>query len=143
MKNWLVLANASRARVIEPGEAAGTWNVVADLVHPASRQKSSDLGDDRPGHVEGTGHGLGSASYQPRSDPHTHEHDRFAQELAALLDDGVAAGRCAGFVLCASNPFLGHVKAHLSERAGKALLRAVPSDYTTLGDAEAAQRLGV
>jgi len=41
----------------------------------------------------------------------------------------------------ASNPFLGHVKQHLSQQAHKALLRTVAADYTTLDDRELAQRL--
>ena len=142
MKNWLVLANASRARVLELRDGGG-WTHVADLTHTASRIKGSDLGDDRPGHVEGTGHGLGSASYQPRTDPHTHEHDRFAREVADVLNRGVAQQRCAGIVLCASNPFLGLVKAHLHLRAANALVRAVPSDYTSLSDEEAARQVGL
>jgi protein required for attachment to host cells len=141
MKNWLVVANASRARVLEEGASPGTYSHAADLVHPGSRQKGVALGTDRPGHVEGTGHGLGSAAYQPRSEPHHHEHERFAQELAALLNAGVADGRCAGLVLCASNPFLGLLKAHLSEHAREAVLRTVPSDYTALRDDQLAERL--
>lgn len=141
MKNWLVVANASRARVLEEAGTAGAYAHVADLVHPDSRRKGVELGTDRPGHVEGTGHGLGSAAYQPRSEPHRQEHDRFAQELAALLNAGVADGRCAGLVLCASNPFLGLLKGHLSARAHEAVLRSVPSDYTGLRDDELAERL--
>lgn len=141
MKNWLVVANAGSARVLEEGAKRGGYTHVADLVHPASRQKGVELGTDRPGHVEGTGHGLGSAAYMPRSDPHRHEHDRFAQEVAALLNSAVADGRCAGLVLCASNPFLGLLKAHLSEHAREAVLRSVPSDYTSLRDDELADRL--
>lgn len=141
MKNWLVVANAARARVLEEGAEPGAYVHVADLVHPDSRRKGVELGTDRPGHVEGTGHGLGSSAYQPRSDPHRHEHDRFAQEVAALLSAGVADGRCAGLVLCASNPFLGLLKAHLSDHAREAVLRTVPSDYTGLRDDQLAERL--
>jgi protein required for attachment to host cells len=114
---------------------------VADLVHPGSRQKGSELDDDRPGHVVRTGHGLGSSSYVPHTDPREREHDRFAREVAATLNAGIAAGRCAGLVLVASNPFLGQVKEHLSEQARKALLRSVASDYTALRESELAQRL--
>ena len=63
------------------------------------------------------------------------------RKLAAVLDAGVASGECAGFVLVASNPFLGQLKAHLGERSRKAILRTVPSDYTRLRDDELAQRL--
>lgn len=145
-RNWIVVANASRARVLEEADRRGQYTHVADLVHPQSRQKGVELanahGGDRPGHVEGQGHGLGSAAYLPRTDPREREHDRFAREVAAALNDGVAAGRCAGIVLVASDPFLGQVKAHLDAQATKALLRTVASDYTTLRDDELAQRMG-
>lgn len=144
MKNWLVVANSARARVLEESEnvgAAGAYTHVADLLHPQSRQKGIELADDRAGHVEGTGHGPGSTEYL-RTNVRDREHERFAQELAAMLNAGVAAGRCAGLVLVSSNPFLGHLKAELSEPARKLVLRTLPSDYTALSDAELAQRLG-
>ncbi len=141
MKNWLVVANSARARVLEETGEPGSYTHVADLVHPESRQKGSELGDDRPGHIQSGPHGTGSSEYQPRTGVHLREQEHFAQELAERLNAGVAAGQCAGLVLVASNPFLGHLKSRLSESARKAVLRTVPSDYTTLGDAELAQRL--
>lgn len=142
MKNWLVVANASRARVLEASDRGGAYAHVADLVHPESRQKGSALGGDRPGHVPGPGPGgIGSASLDSRTDPREREHDHFARELAALLDQGIAAGRCAGLVLVASNPFLGHLKQHLGGQAQKAVLRTVAADYTALTERELAQRL--
>jgi protein required for attachment to host cells len=141
MKNWLVVANASRARVLEESGAPGTFVHVADLLHPESRQKGTDLGGDRPGHVDRIGHGLSSGAYAPHTDPREREHDHFAREVATLLDDGIASGRCAGLLLVASNPFLGHLKAHLGEQARKAIVRTVSKDYTTLRDDELAERL--
>jgi protein required for attachment to host cells len=139
--NWLVICNAARARVLEESEHPGRWDHVADLVHPQSRMKGVELGGDRPGHVEGTGHGLGSAAYQPRTDPREREHDRFAREVARVVNDGVAQGRCAGLTLVASDPFLGQLKSHLHVQASKLLLRTVASDFTTLSDAEVLRRL--
>lgn len=140
MKNWWVVANAARARILE-AEGEGFVHV-HDLVHPRSRQKGAELASDRPGHVPGKQpHGIGSSALDPRHDPREREHDQFAREVAAALNDGVAAGRCAGIVLVASNPFLGLVKQHLGEQATKALLRTVAADYTTLDDRELAQRL--
>jgi protein required for attachment to host cells len=142
MKNWLVIANASRARVLEESGKSGVYAHVADLVHAQSRQKGAALAGDRPGHVPGvSAHGTGSSAYDPRTSPREREHDRFAHEVAAVLNDGVAAGRCAGIVLVSSNPFLGHLKEHLTEQSHKMLLRSVVADYTTLSDRELAQRL--
>ncbi len=145
MKNWLVIANAARARVLEePGVQRGRQHAyahVADLVHPQSRQKGHDLADERPGHVQRLGFGLSGTAYAAHTDPREREHDRFAREVAQLLDDGVAAGRCAGLVLVASSPFLGHLKAHLGAQSKKAVLRTVDADYTALDDRELARRL--
>jgi protein required for attachment to host cells len=140
MKNWLVVANSARARVLEETDKPGVYRHVADLVHPESRQKGVDLAADGPGHyVEATG--TGSSAYQPRTDVREREHDRFAQEVAALLNKGVASSQCAGLILVASNPFLGELKGHLGTQATKAVLHTVPSDYTTLRDEEIAHRL--
>jgi len=141
MKNWLVVANGARARVMEQSEDAGGLVHVADLVHPASRQKGSELDFDRPGHVTSGAHGAGSAEYRPRAEPHERELGHFAREIARLVDEGIAQGRCAGLVLVASNPFLGHLRAELGERARERVLRSVAHDYTALGDAELLQRL--
>lgn len=141
MKNWLVVANAARARVLEETAQPGAYVPVADLVHTRSRQKGAALAHDRPGQVKGIGHGLGNASYIPPTDPRERERDRFAREVAQVLNQGVAAHRCAGLVLVASSPFLGHVKAHLDAQAARALLRTVDADYTQLANSEIALRL--
>lgn len=143
-RNWVVIANAARARVLEETDRPGRYASVADMVHPQSRQKGIDIaqvhGGDRAGHAEGMRQGLGTA-YLPRTDPRHREHDRFAREVSTALNQGVAAGRCAGIVLVASDPFLGQVKAHLNVQARKLLLRTVASDYTTLSERELTKRL--
>jgi protein required for attachment to host cells len=144
-RNWIVVGNASRAMVLEERDEPGRLAHVADLVHPESRLKGVELGalgsGDRAGHVEGVGHGLGSAAYLPRTDPRRREHDRFAREVAHAVNKGVAQGRCRGITLVASDPFLGQVKSHLDAQARKALLRTVASDYTALREDELLRRL--
>jgi protein required for attachment to host cells len=103
--------------------------------------RASNWAATGPATCEGTGHGLGSVAYLPRTDPREREHERFAAELAHTIDEAVAAGRCAGIVLVASNPFLGAVKSHLSPQSRKALLRTVAADYTSLDEKELARRL--
>jgi protein required for attachment to host cells len=142
MKNWFVIANAARARVLEEGDKPGHFVHVADLVHPEGRQKGIELTNDRPGHAHAEGRAGAGTSYAPHTDPREREHDRFAHQLARQLDEGVAAHRCAGLVLVASSPFLGHLKAHLGKQATKAILRTVDADYTALDEHELVQRLG-
>jgi protein required for attachment to host cells len=141
MKNWWVVANAARARILEETDRPGVYAHRAEFVHPSSRLKGIELGSEAPGHGQGGGHGPGSGAYAPHSDVREREHDRFAQQMAARLNEGIAAGQCAGLVLVASNPFLGLLKAHLSPQAHKAILRTVPNDFTALPDDELARRL--
>lgn len=141
MKNWLVVANAARARVLEMSDNGDSYVHVADLVHPESRQKAAELGGEKAGHITSGKHGTGSAEYRPRTDIHEREHEHFARELAHVLNAGLATGRCAGLVLVASNPFLGELKEHLDTQARQRVLRTVPSDYTSLDERELAQRL--
>ena len=140
MKNWLVVANGARARVLEEGDTGG-YVQVADLAHPQSRLKGTELDADRPGHVTSGTHGTGSSEYRPRTEPHERELEHFAAEIAQLLDAGVADGRCAGLIVVASNPVLGHLKGRLGRQARECILRSVAHDYTTLPDDELAQRL--
>jgi protein required for attachment to host cells len=142
-RNWLVVANSARARVLEETDGSDRYTHVADLVHPQSRLKGDQLAGDRPGHVhvEGKGHGLGSTSYVPRTDPRQREHDRFAREVASAVNDGIAQGRCAGVTLVASDPFLGLVRSHLNAQSRKAVLRILSSDFTTLPEDELARRI--
>lgn len=126
---WILIANASTARCFEQ-DADGTLRLLASFAHPDSRKPGSTLGSDRPGHIEGVGHGLGSASYQPRIDPKTWEHEKFAQELAAYLNSAVAAHKYERVFVIASNPFLGQVKAHLDAQASKRLAGGVAADLT-------------
>lgn len=140
-KNWLIVANAARARVFEDDADGGKLTTLADLVHTASRQKGIELAGDRAGHLEGQGHGLGSSSYAPRMEVREREHEHFAREVATMLNEAIAAGRCGGLVLVASNPFLGHLKSHLGTQATRALLRTVAADYTTLREDEIVRRV--
>jgi protein required for attachment to host cells len=127
---WILIANASTARSFEKG-ADGKLTLLESFSHPDSRKPGSTLGSDRPGHIEGEGHGLGSASYQPRVDPKSWEHEKFAQELAAYLNAAVAAHKCDRVFVIASNPFLGQIKAHLDAQATKRLASGIAADLTS------------
>ena len=52
---WLLIANASRARIFEwlKGQG-GHLREVADFAHPQSRMKGSELSSDRAGHAQRT-----------------------------------------------------------------------------------------
>jgi protein required for attachment to host cells len=126
---WILIANASTARCFAQG-IDGKLTLLQSFAHPDSRRKGSELGSERPG-LENMGNGLGSASYQPRVDPKSWEHEKFSQELAGNLNAAVAAHRCDRIFVIASNPFLGQIKAHLDVQTTKRLAGGIAADLTT------------
>jgi protein required for attachment to host cells len=139
---WYVVANASRARLLERTPGEDDWADVVDLVHAESRRPSASLARDRPGHVAGTGPASGGYTFQPRTDPRQHEHARFARQIADAVDAAVSDGRCGRLVLVASSPFLGVLDAQLDPRTRKAVHARVAHDWTMLPDAELVAKLG-
>jgi protein required for attachment to host cells len=128
--DWILIANASTARCFEKA-GDGKLVLLDSFAHPDSRKPGSTLGSGRPGHIEGVGHGLGSASYQPRVDPKSWEHEKFAKELAAYLNTAVAAHKFERVFVIASNPFLGQIKSHLDVQAVKRLAGGIAADLTS------------
>ena len=139
-RQWILLANASHARLLSRDSAADPLVPLATMEHPESRLKGSELADDRPGH-EDTDNSSGGNRFEPRSDVRRKEHQRFAREIAHRLDAGLAAGEFGALWLFASSPFLGELKAQLSDAVNKRVQHALDSDLTALGLAEIEQRL--
>ena len=139
-RDWYVIANASRARLLERTAGQDDWGDAADLVHPQSRGSGTSLADDRPGHIAGGRNGPGS-TFAPRTDPRRHEHERFAKEIAGLVDAAIADGRCGALVLIAADRFMGVLEAQLGERSREAVRARIGHDWTLLPDAELVRRL--
>ncbi|HEX7438733.1 MAG TPA: host attachment protein [Caldimonas sp.] len=137
---WILVANASHARLFRRASPTDPLIPLATLEHAESRLKASQLADDRPGH-EATDNSSGGNSFAPHSDVRRKEHQRFAREICQRLDAGLAAGEFDALWLFASNPFLGELKAQLSDAVDKHVHVALDSDLTALGLAEIEQRL--
>ena len=137
---WILVANASHARLFSRDSPTDPLVPQATLEHPESRLKGSQLADDRPGH-EATDNSSGGNRYEPRSDVRRKEHQRFAREIAERLETGLAAGEFSTLWLFASSPFLGELKAQLSDTVDKRVQLALDTDLTSFGLAEIEQRL--
>ena len=136
----IVVANASRARLFRRDSPTDPLVAMTTMEHPESRLKGSELADDRPGH-EATDHSSGGNRFEPRSDVRRKEHQRFAREIGQRLDAGLAANEFSSLWLFASSPFLGELKAQLSDAVDKRIHLALDTDLTSFGLAEIEQRL--
>lgn len=133
---WIVVANASLARLYFNNGPKKGLQLFKELNHPESRKKASDLVSDRPGHSPGSGNGQGA--FVPATDPKQHEAERFALELSKELEHGRAANHYERLIMVASSPFIGvlnqrlsgHVRSLVSETIEKDYTRATPRELT-------------
>ncbi len=142
-KRWVVLANASVARIFSLDANGKLLSELEYLVHPESRSKASELVADQAGHAQHQhggkdGHGV---ALQTHVDPKRHQHQLFARQLAEHLEHAVEHGQCSSWTLLASDAFLGELRAQLKPAAARALERSLAHDYTALGGAELQRRL--
>ena len=127
--HWILIADASRARILSADELFGDLAVVAELVHPASRLHSSELMSDAPGRVRTYAGGAGTA-LDPHSDAAENEHAAFSREVARALLEGLDAASYQQLVIAAPPRFLGYLRDDLSPRVAAKVTVEINHDYT-------------
>jgi protein required for attachment to host cells len=135
---WVLVANAARARCYERDPDNGAMRELQGFIHPASQLKGHDLGSDRPGLAH---KGIASTQFAPPTDLHEKEHAQFARELSQFLEQAVLAHRFDRLTLLASNPFLGELKAQLGPGSLRALDAGIPLDLTAFGGRDLEHRV--
>jgi protein required for attachment to host cells len=143
MRTWIVVCDASRARLFSKGEDSGAWVAFEELTHPASRAKGIDLVSDRSGRVQQSQAKVMRPGMDPRTDPRTVESERFAAEIATLLDRAHANQAFERLVIVAPARFLGQLRAELSDRLRKAVYATLEKDYTQLDARTISDRVDV
>lgn len=137
---WILVANASVARLFKRGSVAEPLLPVATMTHAQSRLKAAELSPDRPGR-EANDNSSGANRFEPRTDVRRKEHQHFAHEISERLEKALAAGEFDSLLILASNPFLGELRAALSEAVEKRVKVSLDSDFTAYDLAEIEARL--
>lgn len=131
MSTWILVANATTARLYARDALNQGLTEIRTLVHPEGRLKNAELSSDRAGHMQSSGDGHGAR--QPRSEPKQNEAAYFARDLAQLLLRGRTAGDCQKIMLVAPAAFLGLIKAALDGPTAKLVTAHFEKDYTQVG----------
>ena len=125
---WFLVANAARARLLSRAKNE-PLRLVHAFGHVESRMKSSELGDDRSGRQMLDG-AFGGSAFERRTDLHTKERHRFAQELGQFIEHEARANRFSRFCVFAPSPFLGELKQELGASTVQRLAAAEDIDLT-------------
>lgn len=130
MTVWVVGADSARARIYNAA-SGGKLTELRDLLHPQSRTRPEDLVSDRPGRrANSLGRGLHGVGGEHDA-PHKEEADRFARELANVLDEAARKGRYERLHVIAAPSFLGLLRKHLSNETRKRVASEVTANIAT------------
>jgi protein required for attachment to host cells len=137
MKQWVLVADASRARIFSIPENNKPhkplpWVLEKEFDHPEGRARATDLTTDVPGRVKQSfGAGSRPAMEEP-TDPKEVEAQAFARKLTESLEQGLNHNRFERLTLVAPPHFLGLLRSTVNEQVSKRVHQSVNKDLTLL-----------
>jgi protein required for attachment to host cells len=127
MKMWIIIADASRARLFSIPPHRRSLDPVRTLENPLGRAHSHELGGDVPGRLHKGMTGIGSA-FQPHTDQHAAEVRHFVQELVDVLQAAFDKRQYDELAIAAPARLLGQLRAALGPQLKKCLKASVARD---------------
>ena len=138
---WIAVCDGARARIFTHAGPGTGLVPVEEAEHPASRARSRDLGSDRPGRSFDFPPTGARHSMAPRADWHNFEKDKFAHEIAVILDTAASAKRFDKLVLVAPPRVLGELRKTLGTAAHERVIGEVDKDLTNIAPNELGSHL--
>lgn len=111
---WILAADRSEARLFVRDKAHAPLQEIRDFLHPEGRMLAQELEADRPGRMFAS-HGYGQSDAEPPTDSDTREAQRFARELAGILDRACERKEFESLSIVAEPSFLGMLRAELGK----------------------------
>jgi protein required for attachment to host cells len=129
---WVVVADASRARIFQCYENGRAFSEIEAFDHPEGRAKARELGADAQGRYFGKGERNEAHTAEPRTDPVDRENESFAKHLAAHLERGLTEKKYQRLNIVAAPKFLGLLRGSLDKQVERAVAETHPKDLSAL-----------
>lgn len=133
---WILVANGSRARLLQRDHPGAALREIMDWVHPQTREH---LGT--PDSAHRTSGMRGRSGLAAPESPKAHARAQFAHDIRVWLSQAVAAQGVGRLAVFASSPFLGDLRAPGEAALEKLLCASHPLDLTALSLHELELRL--
>ena len=128
---WILVADAAQGRLFRNDGPGRGIALVSDAVLRGRNLPGREIMSDRPGRTFDSV-GQGRHAMVPRTDPREVEKQRFAHQLAAMLDDGLKRGSFDRLVLVAPPKALGQLRDELSKSVRARVSAELAKDLTHL-----------
>ena len=143
MTMWILVCDASRAKLFSAELREDDWSLVQEFDDPEGRKPSREIRPSAPPGRMQESRGLGArrSSMEPHASPKENEAERFAKQIARHLEQATNKAEFDALVLAAPPHFLGMLHGTLAKQTAKHLRATVDKDLVMLKDAEIRQRL--
>lgn len=128
---WILIADAATAHVVASSGKADDLLMIDDLQLEGNRSPGRDLAADRPGRAFDRA-GDGRHGMEPTTDPRVVEQERFAREIAAVLEKAAQRQRYDRLVLVAPPTFMGLLRDRLPSSVAAKVSADLTKDLTKL-----------
>lgn len=148
MKQWVLVADASRARIFSIPENNKPqkplpWVLEKEFDHPEGRARATELTTDVPGRVKQSFGANSRPAMEEPTDPKEVEAQSFARQLAESLEQGLNRNKFERITLVAPPHFLGLLRGAVNEQVSKRIHQSVNKDLTLLPARELPEHLGI
>ena len=138
---WVLIADGSRARLfVNEGVGKGLKPVLGQQFI-GTKLPSRDIATDRPGRAFDSA-GEGRHAMEPPTDPHRHEKQAFAHELADVLEDRRKRSTFDRLVVVAPPEALGDLRSEFSDQLRRLVTAELNNDLTKISIHELSDHLG-
>ena len=143
MTAWILVSDASRAKLFSAEVREDDWSLVKAFEHPEGREMSREIeATSPPGRgQQGGSQGGRRTSLEPRTWPKEAEVQRFAQQLSGYLEEATTNRSFDYLVLVAPPHFLGKLKDALGRQAARHLRATIDKDLSMLDATDLRERL--
>ena len=136
---WLVIADASRARILATRDRQ--LEVIRELSDAAGRAHGRAFTPDRPGRIGKSASHSSVSALDRHTPPKQVEAEAFAREIARVLDEGHSAHAFDALALVAPPHFLGLLRKSLSPPVRRTVLTSAHKELTWAQPRELSEHL--
>lgn len=122
---WVIVADASRARIFNAPKGKGLLHELETLCHPEGRLHEGDLVTDKPGRDRNTASGGGSHDMGHEASAKEEEAERFASQVNDALESARIKGNFVKLYIIAAPAFLGLLRKHQSAPLKKLIVEEI------------------
>jgi protein required for attachment to host cells len=133
VKNWVLIASKSKAKIFEIIKNKPHLKLVMKLENPKAKMKNKDLETDRPGVTRGPS---GRTALRSKKGTQDHEMEVFSKQILDEINKGKNENQFDKIIMVVDPGFEAHLKNHMKTQVRKSIFQTIPKNYMNTPEKE-------